>query len=68
MYGHLNKIKILEVQIYLYHGIININMKLKKEKKIEDKKLDEKKNTIVYKRYYHLFKKEELDEIVNKAG
>ena len=35
---------------------------------IEDKKIDDNKNTIVYKRYYHLFKKGELEENTLQAA
>ena len=35
---------------------------------VEDKKFDKEKNTMVYKRYYHLFKKNELEQICLKAA
>lgn len=38
------------------------------EVQVEDKKRDEEKNTIVYKRYYHLFKKGELEQLSIQAA
>jgi hypothetical protein len=42
-------------------------MKGEKEKR-EDKELNTDKKTVVYKRYYHVFKKGELEDLFNQIN
>lgn len=37
-------------------------------KTVRDKQENDKKNTIVYKRYYHLFKQGELQQVIKEAA
>ena len=46
----------------------NNQKKYEKKNEVKDKIKDDSKNVVVYKRYYHLFKKGELEELVLEAG
>lgn len=66
MYGHLNKKKILVVLMYLFHGIIKKNMKMKMVKKFKIKKLMIKKKQLFIKDIIIYLKKVNLIIYVNR--